>query len=1287
MAGSRSQAADGNARRVARNNDQLRVAEHLIATVRDRLAGRDEGGQELAGTRPRERVVLGVLLPQPRPLVMPEGAASPVPHEPGVPADHLPASEMGLTALIEPDSAVVTLRVRATFALYLQHTPRHDQQLSHSGLDTAVGDAAAGEQDPADTDGAEIRLPSHGQGGGIPPDPTAEELASLPPDAAAAVLAAVRGARQHSGNGPDDGSAPAAGGDGGASASDYFLPVYRRHEVSVDHEITLPVPDDARPHDHGDAGAYGPAVVAAIAAATPRAGAYAGALLVPMRGRSAMRIPRDVVLAGPEAYESYLREHARQDWDTPVPDVAFTATIQRTPDGPFRLSVTLVNQTPQPDSDRGFLPEAAIYDAGFGVTIADARVVPSEYRVVERDYRSDPLVHAHGRFCCLDEDVFASTGELRTTSLPVHRQMVYESRPELQPSFTELAARPVPALERIEEHLTAFAAAWDTYLATASLTGHARRACEADRAAFGDEIRRFRRGLQLIRDDLAGNATGIGAAFIRANQAVALMNTGGGLDSPGPVTAATWRLFQIVFVVANLAALAAREAPDRRRHAWIERAGRPADPPDDLDELAIADVLWFPTGGGKSAALYGIIAVALFFDRLRGKDAGVTAVLRFPLRMLSVQQLELVLRLIVACERVRIAHGDPGEPFRLGYWVGRNNTPNKITSPADERWHDVAWMAARDGTWKRDNAVLPSCPYCGLSEVVLDPDADAVRLAHRCGHCKKVLPVDVTDDEVYRYLPAVLVGTVDKIASLAFNPHASHLTHGPAFRCPDHGYVTYPQGHDERCLARGACTRSPRQWIPVSIKDPAPALVVQDELHLLSEELGTFAAHYETLWQYLCAAGSGLPSKVLAATATISDYENQVRQLYALTPRRFPTDGWEDGESFYARRHRDLVRRVFVGALPTQMDVVQFAIAAGDAVRGEVTRLAQLDPGIAAKTLGLTATPPGDVAELLFQYELECFYCNRKTHADRVHAWAARAGRDGWPSFESVRLNGQTPLAEISDVIRRVDRETLTGTPQNRLASISGTSLISHGIDLERLNLLFVLGMPSTIAYYVQATSRAGRTGVGIVFTGLSRYFARDRSVFHFFDAQHRYVNVLVEPVALNRFSTHGPRKTASGLIAAIMTQQWARDPALLEAVPRVTAPADLSRGDLTRRLLTRLRADAAAGTGPDPGDAIRDAVRAAYGLGATVLDPDVARLFTAAVDRQVDSVLASIEGAHEFLLTRSMRPPPPRSLRDVDASAEFGAAGYPAAQRFKFLGAASYDDDETDYSIADEED
>jgi Helicase conserved C-terminal domain len=1295
MAGNRDKQADGHTRRVARNGDEVRLASHLITTARDRLTGRDEAGQELVGVRPRECVVLGVLLPQPRALIAPPTSASPLLYEPGVPVDHLPASEMGLTALIKANAGTITLNVRSSFALYLQHAPTHEQQSRQSGLTDLTEDDLPVDERPSDggpetgPEGADDPPPAEGTD--IPQEPTADELGALPPDVAAAVRAAVRGVRPDADDGEASGrrastSADASGGP--KRPSDFFRPVYRRYDIEVEHDVEIPIPVDARPHTVGEQPAYDRAISAAVADATARAtGVHAGSLLAPMVGPSAMRVPRSVVVAGPDAYEAYLREHARPDWDTPVPSMSFQATVQRTPEGPLRLSVTLVNETPQPKSDRGFLPEVAAYDAGFGVTVTGAQFVPSEYRVVERDYRTEPLVYAHGRFCCLDEDIFAATGELRTTSLPVHRQMVYESRPELQPSFADLAADPVPVLERVERHMDEYASAWDSYLATAQLPVSARIACETDRAAFGDEIRRFRRGLQLIRDDLAKNTSGLAAAFIRANEAIAWMNTRDGLDDPGPATATTWRLFQIVYVVANLAALAAREAPAAERLAWAQHRIEATSSAHDLEELNIADVLWFPTGGGKSAALYGIIAVALFFDRLRGKSAGVTAVLRFPLRMLSVQQLELALRLVAACELVRVAHNDPGAPFRLGYWVGRNNTPNRITDADDERWHDISWMDRQSAKWKRDNAVLPSCPYCGQSRVALDPDPEALRLAHTCGDCQKKLPVDVTDDEVYRYLPAVLVGTVDKIASLAFNAHASHLTHGPAFQCPDHGYVTHAQGRDRRCLARHTCTRTPDQWNPVSIKDPAPALVIQDELHLLSEELGTFAAHYETLWQHLCTVGSGLPSKVLAATATISDYQNQVTQLYALKPRRFPTDGWADGESFYAKRHDDLVRRVFVGALPTQMDIVQFAIAAGDVVRTEVTRLANVPADVAVKTLGLTATPPDSVAELLFKYELECFYCNRKTHADRIHTWAERAVQDGRPSFQSVRLNGQTPLAEISDVIRRVQRESLTTVPEDRLGSISGTSLISHGIDLERLNVLFVLGMPSTIAYYVQATSRAGRTGVGIVFTGLARHFVRDRSVFHFFDVQHRYVNVLVEPVALNRFSTHGPRKTAGGLLAAILTQQWARDAALLATIPGITAPANLSRADLTRILLARLRAKATVGNGPDPVNALQDAVRAAYGLHAAVLDPHIAQLFTATVDGQVASLLASVEAAHESLLTRSMRPQPPRSLREVDASADFGTASYPATQVFKFLGAACYDNDEADYSIADEED
>jgi hypothetical protein len=1290
---------DGNVRRVAQNQDQLRLAEHLIGAARDRLSGRDDSGRQLLDIRPRERIVLGVLQPQPRPIVMPSSSASAVPREPGVPVDHLPASEMGLTALIETSRDTIALDVTTRFALYLQHFPTHQQQAERSGFADEADDGDVDDDDGAGVDEGQGTPDATSTQGGMPqptlPDePTAEQLAGVPSDVAAAVQLAVRGARGDVAatvpNGPAQGHAGSTGAHR-TVPSDFFRLVYRRYDIEVTHRLEVSVPSDARPHTTTESSSYDHAVTAVVEPHAPATvGRFAGSLFVPMAGRSAMRIPRDVVMAGPNEYETFLSSRARAGWRTPTPQVSFRVTVQRTPKGQLRLSVTLVNDTPQPDRDRGFAPEVSLYDAGFSVSLEDASVVPSEYRVVERDYRTEPLVYAHGRFCCLDEEAFRATGVLRTATMPVHRQLVYESKPELQPSFEDLQREPVSVLEQIARHMAQFGVDWDSYLAIANLPAVAADACRLDRATFADELRRFERGIALIREDLTTGSNGIGAAFVRANQAFALMNRTGGLDHPGEPRVTTWRLFQVVFIVCNLAALAARESSAADRRSWVARrapqAGAQSSAPTDLDELETADVLWFPTGGGKSAALYGILAVALFYDRLRGKSAGVSSVIRFPLRMLSVQQLERVLRLVVACELVRQARGDGGDQFRLGYWVGKGNTPNKITDPKDQRWHDIGSMQRQNTDWKRQNAVLPSCPYCGESRVALAPDLDTVQLKHHCPDCRRDLPVDVSDDEIYRHLPAVLVCTVDKIAALAHNPHASHLTHGPAWRCPDHGYVTHPQGREGRCLARQHCARPRTEWAPVAIKDPAPALVIQDELHLLSEELGTFAAHYETLWQYLCCTGSGLPSKVLAATATISDYQNQVSQLYALRPRRFPTDGWIDGESFYAERHADLVRRLFVGALPTQMDVVQFALAAGDAVRAELARLADMSPDAALRELGLSATEPNGIAGLLFQYELQCFYCNRKTHADRVHSSADRAGRQDHPRFQSVRLNGQTKLAEISDVIRRVERETLATPQADRLASIAGTSLISHGVDLERLNVLFVLGMPSTIAYYVQASSRAGRSDVGIVFTTLARHYVRDRSVFHFFEPQHRYVNVLVEPVALNRFSTHGPRKTVSGLLAAVLSQQWARDTDLLKAAGESAPIRDLSMAAATRQLLARMRDRAQMAGGPDPLRVAQDAVKSAYGLRSTSLDPHVAALFADTVDRQVESVLASVEGSHESLLTRSMRPSPPRSLRDVDFSADFGAAGYPAKERFKFLGGVENDDDETDYTIADEE-
>jgi hypothetical protein len=1254
---------EAQARRSALNADQERLVRRFIGVAHERLAGRDPGSRRLHGRQPRERVVLGVLAPQDPPADPPVTVLD-LPAEPGVPVDQLPASEFGLTCLIEPDRDAVTVDATVHFALYLQHYPTYDEQSGHAALDRGQDDPAAGSTGSA----ASARDAAGGEPGG-----RGAELPGQEPGAGGPAAPDCAGATPGETELEEGAAAHPRASRGKREISDPALLVYQRYDVTASVRVTVRVPDSSIPVTEDDSGALRAAAAKAVESQVAQSGP--GALTGPAGGvyrlltSTAQRIPREAMTSS-ETFDQWLAAHAQPGWTAPVAEPRFTVTAHRDPSGRVRLALTLANMAVRAPRDRGFLAEVSLYDAGFEATVSGGSLVNMGYRIVDTDYRITPEVYAHGRFCCLDEDASdPAAGRLVTTAFPVFRQAVYESRPDLEPAFTDLARDPVPVLRRIAEHMQDFLSQWDAYLAGAPpLSASALERCRADRDVFAGEHTRFTAGIDLIEADLTSAAPGgLGVAFCWMNQAMRRLDAPGGVYTPtGPPGVRQWRLFQIIFIVVHLAALAAREPSGSRMR----------------DELRYADILWFPTGGGKSAALYGITAVAMFYDRLRGKSFGTTSIIRFPLRMLSVQQLDRILRLVVCCELVRSArHGQPragsgqgpaldlGEQFELGYFVGRGNTPNKLTDPADTKWRDVTAIAKQSESWLREHVVLPGCPYCGGQDVTLRPDTDQVRLRHHCPGCGRDLPVSITDDEVYRYLPAVLVATVDKLATIAFNPHFSHLTHGPRYRCPDHGFVTFPQGsgREQRCLARQYCSRSPRDWAPLSPYDPAPALVIQDELHLLAEELGTFAAHYETLWQHLCRTGSGLPSKVLAATATISDYANQVRQLYALQPRRFPSEGWLDGQSFYAQRHDELTRRLFVGALPTFMDTPGFSLACGDAIRRDLERLRGLDPADVITELGLTSVRPSEVDEWLFAYELQLYYVNRKTDADRVLTHASRVGASGDPApFQAQRLTGANRLAEISDVIRRVERET-TGTPAGRrLAVIAGTSLVSHGVDLERLNIQFVLGMPSTLAYYVQATSRAGRSSVGLIFTALNRYHLRDRSVFHFFDPTHRHVNALVEPVALNRFSLHGPGKTASGLLAALLICEIARD--TQAPGPRGAGPADFGKG---ARAEAWLNAAGAAGE-----QRIREAVCSAFGLDSAVLDPVIAANFRQRIDRELDSLLASLSGT-EPQLTRRLRPRPPTSFRDIDAPAEFSAIGPIAAQMFAMLGDDNGSDDD----------
>lgn len=1192
--------------RAASSADQETLVRHLADVVRGRLAGSDQHGQQIVGREPTELVVLGVL--DPRDNLPPPPSRPDLPDEPGVPVDVLPPSEMGVTVWVDPpaDAAQVCFDVTASFAVYLPMLPTWDQQQAWMRGHRAEQDGDSGATDDDDTIVGDEEVAD-----AVVATPQATASQSAPSAPGAPVVLQARGGR----------SVPLA-------------PVYRRFAVQASFSICVAL---GRPSS--DNGALQRSLGAVIDEART------GRIAVELQGRAKRGVSTQAISGGADTFEAELAAR-RTGVLPPLPTAEFLAAATADPRGGWRINLTFANTATA--AARRDKPSQTIYDAGFSARLKHATMKNLGYRLAESNWRVSPQVYAHGRFCVGEVD--ESCTLISTNTWPIHRDLVFESRAEHQPSFAQLSADPVTVLTAIANQMDAFAGQWASYMESGQLLPSARDACASQLTLFQDEASRFRRGIALLHTDPR-----LMEAFVWANGAFELLSTPGALNPDpsaprGTPTITSWRLFQIVFITLGLAALAAREHEDT----------------DLAQELDFADVLWFPTGGGKSEAFLGLVAVALFYDRLRGKSTGVTAMIRFPLRMLSVQQLERVLRVIVACETMRqraAATGrDLGDPFELGYFVGRYNTPNTLTNPADDRWGDIAAMANWSDEEKHKRVVVTACPYCDSVEIVLEPDATTVRLHHRCTGCGRRVPVVISDDEVFRTLPAVVVATVDKLAAIAFQPHFSHFTHGPAFACPDHGYVSFAKGppNRRRCLASTRCNLDPAQWRPVTAYDPAPALVIQDELHLLAEELGTLAAHYETLFAHLCSVGSGKPSKVIAATATISDYENQIHQLYAQRPRRFPTEGFREGETFYATR-LDLPRRLFVGALPSHLDTAQFGLAVATTWRDTLEALRGEEPAAVVAKLGLTHYRTAqEVAELLFRYELQLFYANRKNDAERIHEQMRRAGDRGPARFDATLLTGDTPLAEISAAIRRVEAETLTNTPEprDRLAAIAGTSLVSHGVDLRRLNVMHVAGMPSTNAYYVQATARAGRADVGVIFVAFSRSFARDRAAFHFFEPQHHYANDLVEAVSLNRFAVNAPDKTATGVLSALIINGVARNRAL-------NAP---NGNDLPNLSLTdRFQAWLAAQPAQIDDDLIAETTEA-YGVNAAVLDPVVAGYFADTVRRKVRSELGNLRAGNRVTIQKCFLNKPPSSFRDIDEPVEFGAHGYWSTKDFQTL-------------------
>jgi hypothetical protein len=392
-----------------------------------------------------------------------------------------------------------------------------------------------------------------------------------------------------------------------------------------------------------------------------------------------------------------------------------------------------------------------------------------------------------------------------------------------------------------------------------------------------------------------------------------------------------WRLFQVAFIVANIPALASR-IPEFRHHYNAAR--------DDSVTL-----LYFATGGGKSEAFFGLLVFNLMLDRLRGKHTGVTAMIRYPLRLLTIQQAQRCSKVLAQAELVRRKHGYLGDSLSIGFWVGSGGSPNNhstkgitsvpeigfapLSTYAEDRLRQVDQKYdAASKAWNK----IPECPFCGTDTALRRFSEQGGTLAHVCtdAHCAsndggfKPLPFYICDEDIYDLAPSVLLGTVDKLALIGHSSGTIRRIYGMLGAAPwrrkDTKRLVIPQQKDlaktpDECGCEGLW---PAYANGVKLfHDPFPSLLIQDEAHLLDESLGTFAGLFEsaldTVFQYLYEPLKAIVAqdpqhqrrraKVIAASATVSEPERQLEHLYQrkIPASQFPHPGPTLYGSFYAQ--------------------------------------------------------------------------------------------------------------------------------------------------------------------------------------------------------------------------------------------------------------------------------------------------------------------------------------------------------------------------------------------------
>lgn len=821
----------------------------------------------------------------------------------------------------------------------------------------------------------------------------------------------------------------------------------------------------------------------------------------------------------------------------------FARPYQSRPDE-YLVTVCLVNRQPadgRMDSQSLFQSRIEVRlkpgSPGAILPYPTAEPLDSEERSQELLYR-DKLTFAVGHGCAAD---WTRTAATSAESVSAECLPVFET-PSTTPDIRSSNGQPLVASMRLLSgidpdsdgtgQLEAIVSEYEAWIAVQrgripGLDARLRATAEAHMEQCAEAARRMRDGLSLLASDpQVRRAFGLAnlamvtqqvrsrreartASFDHETSTLLFAEPYEPLDlNSERARASQWRAFQIAFILASLRSTADAGDADRER----------------------VELIWFPTGGGKTEAYLGLAAFSIFLRRLRNPaDTGIQTLMRYTLRLLTAQQFQRASRLICAMEYVRRQHaGELGEAeISTGIWLGGTTTPNT----REEARSVLRSLQNGDGR-EQNKFVLDRCPWCGAEMGPVNLTAGRGRgrrggaprvigyerrdntVAYACPdrRCEfhGLLPLYVIDEDIYEKRPALVIGTVDKFAMLAWKPQARSLF--------------------------GIAEDGTRAYSP-------PGLIIQDELHLISGPLGSMVGLYEPIIEELCTDRRGQQAakpKIVSSTATIRSYAEQVQGLYARDRTSlFPPPGLDADDSFFARVARrpdgTLERgRIYAGVHAPglgSLQTVQVRTFSALLQAPQPMAAADRDPWWtlllffnSLRELGTTLT--------LFQSDIP----------DLLRGALRQRLGIGFQDVRQLRkileLTGRLPGDEVPKAISALEVPTVSQQGQAVDVCLA-SNIIEVGVDIDRLSLMAVVGQPKTTSQYIQVTGRVGRKSdrPGLVVTIYTASKPRDRSHFEKFRSYHERLYAQVEPTSVTPFSRPALDRAAHAVIASYVRQ------------------------------------------------------------------------------------------------------------------------------------------------------